>query len=422
MKKKVAIKPNGIADRILTTVISAGEIKRYKIRPFLTDVSTNGYYKAYHQLLVLEYIKEDAHTWKGYGRTGGKSVYVSATLKGRSAFAELYGQEYLVKISPNISKKRNFDRQSKTMDVNALFSVCDMAYAQGEKPTIAEFLSLECGEEYAAMAIRHGIAYSSVEIKDYLRNQHFVTGSNIPYDSASGSRFFSLLFYKGRAYVIYNTGARAMLWASVTEHRMKAVLCKMINDAPLSQMRVFQRQTDASLVCIVICSRKIGLMNVISGKGYRPMGKSQDIQRKSMTIQGLLKDYSTAALIPLCGNRKEQFMNALEMQDSKEQGDYADRLTTLYPGLTYVKSGVGMCFADGMDTICFALPFLNLNWMQAYRGAKKPAYFIVPKTTQESISRFMGPLALGFFDVETMQPLYARQYDKDGNVIKTTRT
>jgi hypothetical protein len=418
MRAKNYIKPGSSADIMLATTIRAGEIKRYKLRYFLPGMSNNGFYKAYNKLLAAGYIEERSHRWLGYGRTGGSCVYVSATLSGRMAFAELYGQGYVEQISPNISKKQLFDRQSKEMDIAALFEGRDMAYLPGSKPTLNEFLSLDCGEEYAGQCITHGIAYFSKEIKAFLKEQHFSLGTNVPYDSASGSRFFALLFYHRHAYVIYNTGTKAMLWSSTTEHRLKAVLCKMINDSAISLTGFFPHQTEQTLCCIMVCSRKIGLSNVLAGRGYKAMGGHRENSRQSFTLTVLLKDYSSVALVPMCGNRNIQFQNALDMQDEKPRAEFADKLTTLYPSLLYAANQPGVVFADGVDAICYALPYLDIGWLMAYKGAQKPAYFVVPKTTQESISKFMGPLALGFFDMETMQPLYARKYTSEGEAIR----
>ena len=419
-KRKQKIRPNSVADRMMEVIITAGEIKRYKIRYFFSNISNNGYYKAYNKLLADNFIKEDKHTWKGYGKTDGKSTYVSATLAGRTQYANIYGQDYIKNISPDISQKLKFDRQSKAMDVNAMLSLCDMAYLATEKPGIESFLNLQCGEEYAKMAIQHGIAYSSKEIKEYLKEQHFDMGTNIPYDSASGSRFFTMLFYRRRVYILYNTGTKAMLWSSVTEHRLKTVLCKLINDSQLRINDLIPHQNDAGLCCVLVCSRKIGLANVMAGKGYRAIGRGADKHRKSLTIPIVVKDYPLAALVPMAGNKKQQFLNALNMQDKSVRDEYVDKITSLYPGLVPGASAKGITFVDGDGAIYCALPYIDLAWLMAYKGKNEPVYLIVPKTTQESISRFMGPLARGFFDANTMIPLYARRYNKQGQVIIPT--
>ena len=398
------------AERILSCVISAGEIKRHKIRSFLPDMSKNGYYKAYQSLLDAEYIKETVHAWKGYGSSGYKGVYVSATTAGRNAFAKIYGSDYMKSISPNMSGKANFDRQSKANDVNALLASCDMAYAQGEKPTLEEYLSVSCGEEYIKDSMNHGIAYSSREIKDYLRLNHLSGGTNIPFDSASGSRFHCILFYHRAVFVIYNTGAKAMLWSSVTERRLKSVICKLINDSELCDSGLTRRENESSLRCILLCTRKTGLYNILMGRGYKAIGsekKQGNGKRGSLTIETLVKDYTSAAIVTTGNTQREQFLNALTFCSPAARAAYADKIIALYPEFSYLPNTNRLLFSDG-GVRYLALPFIDAQALLIYKNYSSPMNYCVPAGTQNVIRAFVGDKATAFYDAETMQKLDIR--------------
>lgn len=401
------IREGMLSEKIMSAVILSGEIKRHKLHTFFPHASTNGYHKAYKKLLNAGYIQEITQRWKGYGRSNKKNIYVSATTAGRKAYSELYGEDYLKQITPNIAGKENYDRQAKINDVNALLASCDMAYMPGEKPTLAEYLSLECGLNYISASMQHGIAFSSKEIKEYLKEQHF-TGSNIAFDSASGSRFISLLFYKQRVFVIYNTGAKAMLWSSTTEKRLKSILCRMLNNSELCKQRYFPLQSEASLFCIMLCSNKNGLWNLLFQKGYQPIGKEksgEQNQRASVSLKTISTDYNKAALVTSGSNIKGQFMNVLEYSIPGELENYADKLLTLYPYKTYLRNYAGVVLNDTSNDIVLAFPYLDVHFLlQCHDGINKATFF-VPKDTQNVLSVYFKGKAIEFYDADTAETL-----------------
>lgn len=401
------IRPGMLSEKIMSAVISCGEIKKYKLRAFAPEASNNGYYKSYQNLLKAGYIQEVTQAWKGYGRANKKNIYVLATSEGRKAFAELYGEDYLKAITPNIAGKENYDRQAKINDVNALLASCDMAYMYGEKPPLIEYLSAEVSPKYIAASMEHGIAYSSKEVKECLKSMHF-QGSNIAFDSASGSRFISLLFYKQKVFVLYNTGAKAMLWSTTTEKRLKSVLCRLINESELANAGYIARQSESTLRCIMLCTNKNGLWNLLFQRGYRPIGKEvngEANQRASVSLKVLTSDYSNTALITSGTNISAQFINALEMSNEAARAEYADKLLTLYPDMSYIKRFNGVVLSDGENTPIFAMPYLDAHFLQQCHESKVQAKYYVPDNTQNVLSVFLKGYALEFYDADTAEKL-----------------
>jgi hypothetical protein len=282
-----------------------------------------------------------------------------------------------------------------------------MAYMHGEKPSLGEYLSTECGERYIAASMAHGIAYSSKEIKEYLKEMHF-GGSNIAYDSASGSRFISLLLYKQRVFILYNTGAKSMLWSSTTERRLKSVICRLLNESELCQKGYLPRQSENTLRCIMLCTNKNGLWNLIFERGYRPIGKEgegEKNQRASVSLRVLSQDYSYAALVTSGTNSAQQFINALEYSNEQSREEYADKMLTLYPEMSYLKRFSGVVLSDGENPPIFAFPYLDVNFLLQCFASETQAQYYVPDNTQNVLYAYLKDKALGFYDSQTAEKL-----------------
>lgn len=382
------------------------------------------------------------YNYKYYARIVKRLIdegYIEVFKKNRVNYVRLTSEglaEYLHKQKmangkiPKKNSKRQYTKGAKRREslvINALglCEGCGIITAEDEKPPLEELVKnrgaeSEYYENEFESCLESGVFYSSKEIRQaYIK----VNGRN---EIANWTRLVGVVFIKHRMTFIYSIGDTLIKWRSGSEDRTVT----FIKDFLIGSDCIKRHIENTKYASCIICGKGISMIpKIVMGRRWGKIEESKDTERYRAVIakdhinsHNLSKVFSSAYYVPMNKNGVNSFLIACMIGEAEKE-TACNKWFDSVAGVTRIESLPYHQGVSGKGERIVYMPYIDLIELEFYKKQGDPCHFVIPKGTQEAVSRVMGPLLLSAQGLKGTKLKYRRYDDKgspiDGSIWRT---
>lgn len=403
---------DALSVRLLEHLAKVGEIPRKTLYTAFSETYNYRYYARTVKRLIDE----------GYIDTGKRNsmVHVRLSQKGEHALTSMFdGKEETPQIAQHPTNRQEQNRMVLVADVIALCKANGFRTDEDEKPLLRDLyqipVSASIREEFVD-AVNDGVYYSSRELRSAYMD---VMGNN---EIANWTRLIGILLYKGTLSFLYSTGGKLIKWMPTNEDRTVKFITAFLSQSDIISDTI----TFYPYPSCIICGKGYTMIpKIVMGRRWgriEPDDKFIErsrahIAKNHINSHNLAKVFCAAYYVSADASGTRNFRLASVLSEAKKNqicndwfrknSEYAMRSQSrkFYQGITVAKHE-GVVF----------MPYIDLIELEYYKKQGDPCHFIIPKGTQDAVSRVMGPLLLSAQTVnhETLQ---YKKYDQYGAAI-----
>lgn len=309
-------------------------------------------------------------------------------------------------------------RKSLVTNALGLCEGCGIIIAEEEKPPLIELVKnrgpeSEYYENEFASCLDSGVFYSANEIR---RAYISVYGQN---EIANWTRLIGVVFIGKRMTFVYSIGDKLIKWRSGSEDRTIAFIKEFLIGSDCIGRHI---ESPNNINCIVCGKSNSMIPKIVTGRRWGKIEESETTERFRAAIakdhinsHNLSKVFSCAYYVPMNKIGVNSFLLACMMGEAEKEVA-CNKWFDSVAGVTRIESFPYHQGVSGKGERVVYMPYIDLIELEFYKRQGTPCHFVIPKGTQEAVSRVMGPLLLSAQGLKGTKLKYRRYDDKGAPV------
>jgi len=405
---------NALAQNVLEYLYGAGYVMRKNLYTPFVKFNYKYYASIVNRLVKEEYIE----TIKINGK-----VHLQITEKGVYELTEKYIEKdkSLNDIQAlNLNKSRTEKRKVIVADVVGLCMASGIISDPQEKPPLEELLNIynrnlpdEKRREYELL-LMSGVFYSTGEIRTANKN---IFGES---EIANWTRLVGVVFMAPNVTYIYSVDRSLIKWVVTNERKAIYTMNILFTHSNfLSEIIRFNRKPS----CIV-CGKGFAMIpKLIYGRKWGKLyeGKKDEmldrIANVHINARNLSEIFESAYYVTTDRHGVACFLTTLQLDKNSKEEQCETWFEKSDRGIHISHFGFYQGVSEKKERIVY-MPYIDLIELQYYKKQSIPCRLVIPKGTQEAISRVMGEYVISMESLAGEQLKYSN-YDRTGAKIET---